>query len=151
MKLGTIFLALSGAAVHGAHAHFAHEQSQQTPLESPLRDNDDASAWLLKYGKQDDLTYTGPLSFSHIDYARCLEDTSQIFDIAILGMPFDTAVTHRPGARFGPHGIRVGSRRQSAWRAYTLSWGFDPYKQGLKVLDCGDVCIPIWHLTTAAL
>ena len=96
MKFGIVFLALNGAAVHSAHAHVAHEQSQQLPLESPSRDNDDASAWLFKYGKQDDLTYTRPLSFSHIDYARCLEDTSQIFDIVILGMPSDTAVSYRP-------------------------------------------------------
>jgi len=61
------------------------------------------------------------------------------FDIAILGMPFDTAVTYRPGARFGPYAIRSGSRRQRETRGYTMSWGVNPYDQGSKVVDCGDV------------
>jgi agmatinase len=30
-------------------------------------------------------------------------------DVAIVGAPFDTATTLRPGARFGPDGIRTGS------------------------------------------
>ena len=42
-------------------------------------------------------------------------------------------------ARFGPYAIRSGSRRQSKEAGYTLSWGLNPYYQGIKVLDCGDV------------
>jgi agmatinase len=96
--------------------------------------------WSEKYGAQSDLAFTGPLSFSHLPYARCLEeDTSPAFDIALLGMPFDTAVTYRPGARFGPTGIRIGSRRIRGQRAWSLSWGLDPYQQGLEIIDCGDV------------
>lgn len=95
-------------------------------------------SWLAKYGKQTDLGYTGPLAFSHLEYARCLEDQSVDYDVAILGMPFDTATSFRPGARFGPHGIRLGSRRQHGQRSYSLAWGMDPYA-GIKVMDCGDV------------
>lgn len=95
-------------------------------------------SWPAKYGKQPDLGYTGPLAFSHLEYARCLEDTSVNYDIAVLGMPFDTAVSFRPGARFGPHGIRIGSRRQHGQRAWSLAWGMDPFKS-VKVMDCGDV------------
>lgn len=95
-------------------------------------------SWLAKYGKQVDLGYTGPLAFSHLEYARCLEDQSVDYDVAVLGMPFDTATSFRPGARFGPQGIRVGSRRQHAQRAYSLAWGRDPFA-GIKVMDCGDV------------
>ncbi|KAJ8508774.1 hypothetical protein ONZ45_g8987 [Pleurotus djamor] len=54
-------------------------------------------------------------------------------------MPFDTGVTYRPGARFGPYAIRSGSRRQRETRGYTLSWRNNPYESGLKILDCGDV------------
>ncbi len=54
-------------------------------------------------------------------------------------MPFDTAVSYRPGARFGPHAIRSGSRRLRDPHGYTLSWGMDPYEYGTKVMDCGDV------------
>jgi len=74
-------------------------------------------------------------------YAVCLEDETAGFDIAILGFPFDTAVSYRPGARFGPYAIRSGSRRQRGIRGYTLAWGVNPYDQGVKILDCGDVPI----------
>lgn len=55
------------------------------------------STWLDKYGPQIDQSFSGPLSFSHLPYTRCLENEETKFDIAILGMPFDTAVTYRPG------------------------------------------------------
>ena len=97
------------------------------------------TTWLEKYGKQIDQTFSGPLSFSHLPYSRCLEDSTAAFDIAVLGMPFDTAVTYRPGARFGPYAIRSGSRRQRESRGYTLSWRNNPYEQGSKIIDCGDV------------
>ncbi|KAI6136434.1 hypothetical protein F5141DRAFT_1185407 [Pisolithus sp. B1] len=95
--------------------------------------------WLSKYGKQVDQPFSGPLAFSHLTYARCLEDESVDFDIAVLGIPFDTGTSYRPGARFGPYGIRSGSRRQRDIHAYTLAWGNNPYEQGFKIIDCGDV------------
>ncbi|PFH52289.1 hypothetical protein AMATHDRAFT_140559 [Amanita thiersii Skay4041] len=101
----------------------------------------DDPSWLKKYGSQIDQAFSGPLSFSHIPYRRCLENASAQFDIAILGMPFDTGVTYRSGARFGPYAIRSGSRRQREARGYTLSWGTDPYHQGFTILDCGDIPI----------
>lgn len=54
-------------------------------------------------------------------------------------MPFDTSVSYRPGARFGPFGIRSGSRRMGASHAYSTFWGMSPYEQGQSVIDCGDV------------
>lgn len=96
--------------------------------------------WTSMFGLQKDLVYTGPLSFSHLPYLRCLEDSSQSFDIAIIGFPFDTTTTYRPGARFGPFAIRVGSRRQhvSDW---SLTWGSSPEGLGARILDCGDVSV----------
>ncbi|KAH7914748.1 Arginase/deacetylase [Hygrophoropsis aurantiaca] len=94
--------------------------------------------WAAKYGGQVDLSFSGPLSYSHLPYARCLDDPSTAFDIAILGMPFDTATTYRPGARFGPSAIRLGSRRQSAQGGYALNWMTNPYLSA-KIIDCGDV------------
>ncbi|KAF9002945.1 Arginase/deacetylase [Cyathus striatus] len=94
--------------------------------------------WTSKYGAQNDLGYTGPLSFSHLPYTRCLEDASKPFDIGLIGFPFDTTTSYRPGARFGPAAIRHGSRRQSS-RGYTLTWGNSPYGLGALMLDCGDV------------
>jgi agmatinase len=122
---------------------FAHSHSH-----SGLNDKDNGlkEAWQTKYGPQIDLPFTGPLAFSHLPYTRCLDDASKSFDIAILGMPFDTGVTYRPGARFGPFGIRSGSRRQSGRRGYTLAWGSNPYEQGFNILDCGDVRSPSFRI-----
>ncbi|KAL4269197.1 arginase family protein [Pleurotus pulmonarius] len=96
-------------------------------------------SWAEKYGTQFDQTFSGPLAFSHLPYTRCLQEEGVGFDVAILGMPFDTGVTYRPGARFGPYAIRSGSRRQRESRGYTLSWRNNPYESGLKIIDCGDV------------
>ncbi|KAF8226313.1 Arginase/deacetylase [Tricholoma matsutake] len=93
--------------------------------------------WREKYGEQHDHVFSGPLSFSHLPYALCLQDEATMFDIAILGMPFDTAVSYRTGARFGPYAIRSGSRRQRPNNGYTMFWGNNPYEA--NVLDCGDV------------
>lgn len=70
----------------------AKGQDAQTPLgEWP------EPTWHEKYGGQLDQPFSGPLSFSHLPYALCLQDEAAIFDIAILGMPFDTSVSYRPG------------------------------------------------------
>jgi agmatinase len=56
--------------------------------------------WREKYGGQLDQPFSGPLSFSHLPYALCLQDETAMFDIAILGMPFDTSVSYRTGCDF---------------------------------------------------
>ena len=137
-SLSCLALLLSATSALG-HAH-----RDQIPLDefaSPATgyDSADPDAWLKKYGQQIDQVFSGPLSFSHLPYSKCLEDPSADFDIAVLGMPFDTAVTYRPGARFGPYAIRSGSRRQRESRGYTLAWKVNPYELGSKVIDCGDV------------
>lgn len=129
----------SQAALYVAITLAAAGCGYQQPLRNPTGKAEETETWLSKYGKQIDQPFSGPLSFSHAEYSRCLEDESATFDIAILGMPFDTGTGYRPGARFGPHAIRSGSRRQKPSRGYTLSWGNDPY-DGLNILDCGDVC-----------
>lgn len=115
-------------------AVFAHQVPLGDTIEQP-------ETWLSKYGPQIDQPFSGPLAFSHMTYSRCLEDESAQFDIAVLGMPFDTGTSYRPGARFGPYAIRSGSRRQREARGYSLAWGNNPYEQGSKIIDCGDVPI----------
>ena len=58
---------------------------------------DESTTWTEKYGSQYDLLFSGPLSFSHLPYSKCLEQEESVFDVAILGIPFDTSVTYRPG------------------------------------------------------
>ncbi|KAJ6541802.1 Arginase/deacetylase [Mycena capillaripes] len=119
-----------------AYGHGNHHASDQFPLTEVEAA---PQTWLEKYGKQIDQPFSGPLAFSHLPYTRCLENEEEQFDIAILGMPFDTGVSYRPGARFGPYAIRSGSRRQREARGYTMSWGNNPYDSGLKIVDCGDI------------
>ncbi|EJF66810.1 Arginase/deacetylase [Dichomitus squalens LYAD-421 SS1] len=137
--LGTAIVLANLPLTH-SHRDGHHHEQVQLPLEEFAQPSSSGSqTWLEKYGKQIDQVFSGPLSFSHLPYSRCLEDENAQFDIALLGMPFDTAVTYRPGARFGPYAIRSGSRRQRESRGYTLSWKSNPYELGSRIIDCGDV------------
>ncbi|KAF9441908.1 Arginase/deacetylase [Macrolepiota fuliginosa MF-IS2] len=112
----------------------------------PVNPNVAQEPWTTKYGFQTDLEYTGPLSFMHIEYKRCLSEYSgegDTFDIGIMGMPFDTKTSYRPGARFGPFAIRAGSRRLSDL-AYDFNYAASPRGLGAKILDCGDVPVSIF-------
>lgn len=57
-------------------------------------------------------------------------------DVAVLGVPFDQAVTHRSGTRFGPRAIREASTLQPCDPPY--GWPFDPLSE-LAVVDTGDL------------
>ena len=50
------------------------------------------------YGTTAEPTYGGVLSFMRRKYTK---DMSGV-DVAVTGIPLDTATTNRPGARFGP-------------------------------------------------
>lgn len=41
--------------------------------------------------------FSGIGSFAHLKHVKCLTDPTHLFDIAIIGAPFDTAVSYRPG------------------------------------------------------
>jgi agmatinase len=62
-------------------------------------------------------------------------DQVQHADIAILGVPFDSGVSYRPGARFGPHAIRGASK---ILRAYHPALDVEPFN-AQQVVDAGDV------------
>jgi len=47
--------------------------------------------------------FSGISTFAHLPYVKCLTAQDVEFDIGIVGVPFDTAVSYRPGefmARF---------------------------------------------------
>ena len=56
-------------------------------------------------------------------------------EIKIVGVPFDSGVTYRPGARFGPSAIRQASR---LLRPYNPAQKIDVF-QTVQVADCGDI------------
>lgn len=79
------------------------------------------------YFTQADSVFSGISTFGRLPYFPCLASNEEQFDIAFMGKyilnyflrprlirvgaPFDTGTSYRPGARFGPSGIRQGSRR----------------------------------------
>ncbi len=86
--------------------------------------------------------YVGPSTFSKLPLVT---DPAAIramaADVAIVGAPFDDAVTHRPGARFGPRAIRTANYARSL---NSLQLGVQPYEI-LTVVDAGDAnIVPAW-------
>ena len=55
--------------------------------------------------------YTGVRTFARCPHVTALDDV----DVAVVGIPFDTATSRRPGARFGPEGIRAASLLLRPW------------------------------------
>lgn len=95
----------------------------------------------------------GLTSFGHLPYVPCFADKPDQeidkYDIAVLGAPFDTATSYRPGARFGPHGIRDGSRRvrgPHSWNVYT---GRNSFEEWARLVDCGDAPLTFVDNTVA--
>ncbi|MBV0926329.1 agmatinase family protein [Halomicroarcula limicola] len=93
-------------------------------------------------GTNVELPYAGIKTFMKADI-RDIEDVSGV-DAAVLGAPFDGTVSNRPGARYGPHGIRVAS----SWLAYLSGYkggltnmysGDQVDYSSLSLADCGDV------------
>src|SRR5690242_14544423 len=76
-------------------------------------------------------TYGGALSFMRRRYSRDLAGV----DAAVWGVPFDAAVSNRPGARFGPQAIRRASAIFDGDPQYPF--GFDPFET-ITVIDYGD-------------
>jgi agmatinase len=103
------------------------EKSTATPATSDLAFTRDTP-----YGSQAEPTYAGALSFLRRRYTKDLDGV----DVAVVGVPFDTATTNRPGTRFGPRAIRAASASLAWCRPY--AWDFDPLDR-LHVVDWGDV------------
>lgn len=82
-------------------------------------------------GTQWEPTYAGAHSFMRRKYTRDLAGV----DIAVTGIPFDQAVSHRSGTRMGPEAIRRASA-ENAWGPM-WPWNFDPFDT-LAVADYGD-------------
>ncbi|KAF8470947.1 arginase family-domain-containing protein [Russula ochroleuca] len=87
-----------------------------------------------------DAVFAGITTFAKLPWVQCLTKEKNVpFDIAFLGAPFDTGTSYRPGARFGPAGIRAGSRRLTLYGGYNVPLEVNPFLSGLKLVDCGDI------------
>src|SRR4051795_9918138 len=69
-------------------------------------------------------------------YARCPASTDwENADVAVIGVPFDTATSFRPGPRFGPAALREASLLLRPWHP---ALGVDVFG-ALSVVDGGDL------------
>lgn len=82
-------------------------------------------------GSEPEPTYAGALSFMRRKYSKDVRGT----DAVIWGIPFDAAVSNRPGARFGPQAIRRASAIFDVDPQYPFNR--DLFEQ-MSVVDYGD-------------
>ncbi len=76
--------------------------------------------------------FGGATSFLRRRYSKDLTGV----DVAVTGVPFDQAVTHRPGTRFGPRAIREASCLQP----FDPPWGWPVSPlETLSIADYGDL------------
>lgn len=84
-------------------------------------------------------TFAGELSFARRPVTRDLEGV----DIAVVGIPFDLATTHRPGTRLGPRAIREQSVMVAEY-----PWGLWPWDENVfdrhAVVDFGDIPVTVF-------
>jgi agmatinase len=97
-----------------------------------------------KWAAGSELAYAGINTFLKAQQRQIQDLTDE--DAAVLGVPYDSAVSNRPGARYGPEAIR----RASGWWAYLSGYkgGLTNMQTGeevdfgdLSLADCGDVPI----------
>lgn len=116
---------------------------QRTKVKFP--DNDDTTDILSRS------LFGGIVTFGGFNGMSCFDPSSfnSPIDIAIVGAPFDTGTSYRPGARFGPEAMRLaakrllvgvtpvrGSKSDSKLRHVNP---YDRRTHNLSIVDCGDV------------
>jgi agmatinase len=115
------------------------------PADTGLSDYARQNGWERPYPTFDPPevpNYIGAVSFCK---RPVVEDASELArrrpDVAIVGAPFDDAVSYRPGARFGPRAIRQATYTQGG---YSLQLDVEPFDV-LDVVDAGDAnVVPAW-------
>jgi len=78
--------------------------------------------------------YSGDISFLRAGRS----DSATGVDIAVLGVPYDLGTTGRPGARFGPRGVREQSLFVGDYKWGVWPWDYD-IRSDFKMRDIGDV------------
>jgi agmatinase len=75
--------------------------------------------------------FSGIKTFMRLPHVKTYDD----IDFAVMGIPFDTGVTYKPGARFGPAAIREASVELNS---YSLNLDVDIFDR-LSGVDYGDI------------
>jgi agmatinase len=95
-------------------------------------------------GPPDALTvprFAGPDTFARLPR---LDDVGHA-GLAVLGVPFDSGVSYRPGARFGPGSVRAGSKLLRPYHPYL---DVEPWRT-LQIADAGDVAVNPFDIAAA--
>jgi agmatinase len=85
--------------------------------------------------------YAGEATFARLPR---IDEVSQA-DVAVFGVPFDTGVSFRPGARFGPAHIRESSRLLRPWNPALQVAPF----ASQQVADAGDLAVNPFSISDA--
>lgn len=82
-----------------------------------------------------------PSTFAMLPDAREVGDV----DVAVIGAPYDSGVSFRPGARFGPAHIRSASKLLRPFNPEAAAWPFITQ----QVADLGDIAFNPFHIEQA--
>lgn len=131
------------------HEKSARQKAHQGYLRSRLKINlpsDDDTSDL-----SGESLFGGIVTFGKFRTFNCF-DPAQFdnpIDVAIVGAPFDTGTSYRPGARLGPESIRLNARRLGQGLTPVRGNGphsklsrvdpYDPKNHNATIIDCGDV------------
>ncbi|WDF34810.1 agmatinase [Arthrobacter agilis] len=85
--------------------------------------------------------YAGAATFARLPRLDQVDRT----DIAVVGVPFDSGVSYRPGARFGGNHIREASR---LLRPYNPALDVSPFERA-QVADAGDMAVNPFNINEA--
>jgi agmatinase len=85
--------------------------------------------------------YAGPDTFARLPTLESVGSAT----VAVVGVPFDSGVSYRPGARFGPAAIRAGSKML---RPYHPALDVEPWAV-MQVADAGDMAVNPFSITEA--
>jgi agmatinase len=87
--------------------------------------------------------FAGPPTFARLSR---LDQVARA-DVAVVGVPFDSGVSYRPGARFGPAHIRQSSR---LLRPYNPAQDVSPFEVQ-QVADAGDIAVNPFDIGAAII
>ncbi|WP_436771473.1 agmatinase [Yinghuangia sp. YIM S09857] len=85
--------------------------------------------------------FAGPATFARLPRA----DEVDHVDVAVVGVPFDSGVSYRPGARFGPAHVRASAK---LLRPYNPALDVSPFAE-LQVADAGDIAVNPFDIAEA--
>jgi agmatinase len=106
--------------------------SDENPRSGPLRGPVDATRVPR---------FAGPATFARLPR---IDEVSDV-DVAVVGVPFDSGVSYRPGARFGPAHVRASSR---LLRPYNPAADVEPFATQ-QVVDAGDLAVNPFDIEAA--